>query len=469
MGAMTPKTKAPTRAVVYRRISQDATGEAAGVERQRQDCLRACAERGWTVVADLEDNDISASRYSRKIRPAYAEALRIIETGGADTLVAWHLDRLWRQPKELEHLIDLAEHKNVTVATLYGDTDLTNGDGRFVARILVGVAAKSSDDLSRRILRKMEANAASGQPHGGHRAFGFEPGNVEVREDEATLIREAAQDVAAGETLKAIASRWNAAGVATPTGHAWAGSTVRNMLISPRLAGLRSHRGEIVGPGTWPAILDRATWEALKATLTDAGRRAANPPRHTLLATFVRCGVCGASMVRNQSKRVVTWRCTKRPGSRGCGRVGIAAKPFEDLITDKLLLRLEGPALAQAMVPSPKASPAADDLAALDARMIELAQMFSGGEIGRAEWMAARTDLERRQTAARAVLHRSRDTVALTALAGGTGPIRDQWASLSLDRQRAILAAVVDRITVRPATRSGPVFDPSRVTITWRV
>jgi hypothetical protein len=36
----------------------------------------------------------------------------------------------------------------------------------------------------------------------------------------------------------------------------WQGSTLRRVLISPRIAGLREHNGEVVGKAVWPAIID---------------------------------------------------------------------------------------------------------------------------------------------------------------------------------------------------------------------
>lgn len=43
-------TARPVKAAVYLRQSLDRTGEGLAVARQREDCLRLCAERGWTPV-----------------------------------------------------------------------------------------------------------------------------------------------------------------------------------------------------------------------------------------------------------------------------------------------------------------------------------------------------------------------------------------------------------------------------------
>jgi len=52
------------RAAIYARISYDPDARAVGVDRQREDCLRLAASRGWTVVAEYIDNNVSASNGS---------------------------------------------------------------------------------------------------------------------------------------------------------------------------------------------------------------------------------------------------------------------------------------------------------------------------------------------------------------------------------------------------------------------
>lgn len=43
------------------------------------------------------------------------------------------------------------------------------------------------------------------------------------------------------------------------------------------------------------------------------------------------------------------------------------------------------------------------------------------------------------------------------------------WDMADLDHQRAIIEAVVSKITVHPvAVRGSKIFDPSRISITWR-
>ncbi|ERG65316.1 hypothetical protein L332_12805 [Agrococcus pavilionensis RW1] len=67
--------------LVYLRISEDRTGEEAGVERQRDDCLSLCARLGLDVAEPdvFLDNDTSA--YLDKKRPDFARMLARIKLG----------------------------------------------------------------------------------------------------------------------------------------------------------------------------------------------------------------------------------------------------------------------------------------------------------------------------------------------------------------------------------------------------
>lgn len=55
--------------LVYVRISEDRTGEEAGVGRQRSDCLDLCDRLGLSDPEVFVDNDISA--FHGKKRPGY--------------------------------------------------------------------------------------------------------------------------------------------------------------------------------------------------------------------------------------------------------------------------------------------------------------------------------------------------------------------------------------------------------------
>ena len=181
------------RAGVYARISSDRDGEALGVERQLTDCRKLCSERGWTIVAEYVDNNLSASAEG-VTRPEYERLLEDIANRELDSVAVWDLDRLTRQPLQLEQFVRTCEQAGMTrLALIGGNVDIGTGDGLLVARIKGAVAAEESRKTGQRIRRKHQELAEKGLYHGGGaRPFGFEPDGITVREDEAALIREAA-------------------------------------------------------------------------------------------------------------------------------------------------------------------------------------------------------------------------------------------------------------------------------------
>jgi site-specific DNA recombinase len=86
----------PQRVIIYDRLSEDRTGDAASVENHLQSCRDHAASRGWTVVAEEVDRDKSGYKKGVK-RPAWDRVVRAVERGEVDRFLAWKFDRLSRQ------------------------------------------------------------------------------------------------------------------------------------------------------------------------------------------------------------------------------------------------------------------------------------------------------------------------------------------------------------------------------------
>lgn len=455
-----------TSAVVYCRISRDVDGEGLGVERQRKDCLDLCSKRGWSVTDVLIDNDVSA--YSGKQRPGYDKAIRALTERRADALVAWHPDRLHRSPRELEDFVSIVEQTGASVATVTaGDVDLSTPEGRLQARIVGAVARKESEDKSRRLRRKhLELAEAGKVAGGGPRPFGFKADRIRHDAREVKLIREAARRVLAGESLYAITNDWTERHVPTSTGAKWSTTALKTLLMAPRVAGLRSHHGEIVGPAVWKPILDRDTWDAVTAVLRTRGRARTRPPRaYVLSGGLVRCGKCGHALVAAPRPYGRAYACLS--GHGGCNSVSIKADPMEEFVIDAMFEALDGPELAEMVEPADDAGDVRHELGDVEGRLQDLADMFATGAISKAEWMRARSKLEDRRTTLEAQVASAVSTSPLAAYRD-VGVLRSRWPTLTIDQRRTIIAAVITAVNVAPAGRAGGRVDLDRVTIEWR-
>ena len=426
--------------------------------------MALCKRRGWEVADFLVDNDLSA--YSGKHRPGYARLLDLIEHDKIDVLVAWHPDRLHRSPIELERFVEVVEAHRVQVATVTaGDVDLGTPEGRLMARITGAVARKESEDKSRRLRRKHRELAEQGRVSGGgNRPFGFRADRTTHDPGEARLIGDAARRVLAGESLYAIVNDWTARGVPTVTGAKWTTTHLRTLLLSPRVAGLRTHDGETF-PAVWAPIIDRETWESVGHVIRSRSRARTRPARSYLLSGgLLRCGRCGAAMVAAPRPYGRAYACLSSHG--GCDGTTIKAEPVEDLIVETVFAALDNDDLAAAVVTSTdEDEDPRDDLAAVHRRLDELAEMFAAAEIGRGEWATARRALEARRVAAE-----ERVAARATPLDAYRvkGALRRHWADLGVDHRRTIIAAIIEAVSVAPARRAGGRVDLDRITIEWK-
>ena len=460
----------PELTAIYARLSEipddDETPRQErtdAVDRQVADGLGLCTDSGWAHLEPFVDNDYSASDYATKPRPAYERMMHLVRSGEVTRIVCWDIDRLYRRMKELEELIALANAGRVSIVSMHGDLDLSTADGRFTARILVSMAQKSSDDTSRRIRRQRQALLSEGIAKGGRVAFGWADA-MTPDPVEAKLIVEAMHAVLAGESLVGIAKAWDAAGVPTKVkAPYWTFGTVRQILINPRNVARMVHKGEDVGPAAWPAIVDRATFERVVATLETRsahlyGKTHAQAP----LTGVLECGYCGNNLHHSANNGVRAWRCMKRAGTAAT-EVAVDAKKLEARIYGVLFLYVDKVSLAQLVDADDDDARGnvVGELADLERKADEyldmLASVRSTGGYAR-----LRQGLLAEQAKLTNRLARTERHSVLAPYAGRPGRLQGAWPDLSVDRKRAIITAALGPITVN-GTKRRRTFDPDRV------
>jgi DNA invertase Pin-like site-specific DNA recombinase len=457
---------------IYARISNDPEDDRLGVTRQVADCEQLAVSKGWPVLDRYIDDDRSA--WSGKPRPEDRRLLDDLATGRIDAVLVWHPDRLHRRPIELEEFVEVCKRANVDdVAYVGGDLPVGQDDGLLVARILAAVASDSSAKTAKRIRRKNDERALAGLPvGGGFRPFGYRDDRLRVDPAEAALIRDAAARILSGESVRAIATEWEATGVLSPAGKPFSLHALRRMLASPRLSGQREHRGEIVATGAWEAILTPEQTAALHATFAANRHARRRPTRRYFLTGILRCGRCDATLVsRPTATGTRRYVCAKGVGQTGCGRLAINAEPIEQVVADAILLRLDTPALAAALATA-EAGPASADRTALredEDQLEELAREYGSKRIGLKEWLAARDVIEARMEATRRRLSRLSRTAAIDPYVGHADALAAEWPTMSLNRQRTIADGLLARVTVGPAVPGRTTFDPARIEPLWRV
>ena len=168
--------------------------------------------------------------------------------------------------------------------------------------------------------------------------------------------------------------------------------------------------------------------------------------------------------------------CPSEPGVSGCGRIRVQAQPLEDLVGSALVEALDGPRLAQAL----RADRETDSeeagllgsIARWQAQLEQATADYYGQDPDRAislgEFQAARRALQGQIDQAKGRLGRNSRRRLLIDLPSGRQALQAAWEQGDVGWRRALVAAIVDRIEVRPATPGRNRFDPDRVGIIWR-
>lgn len=466
------------RAAIYARISKD-DGSALGVARQIEDCTREAKRRGWHVseADQFVDNDVSAS--NGKARPQFTRMMREVDAGRLKAIVVWDADRLSRDIRENEDLIDRAEKHGLKLANVGGDMDLSTVDGRQMFRIKGAISKGEVERASRRIRRKFDERATKGLPH-GKAAFGYRRvvdideqgrrlGSRDVIEPgEADVIRETARRLLAGQSLRSVVKHMNDSGCVSPGGKPWSSTTLRQVMLRDRNAGLRRHRNAVVGKGSWEPIYDEGTHQRVLALLRDparlTGTGAKGATRKHLLSGLALCGLCDGQM------RVTTasvYRGKAIPAKyqcRECLRVARKQASVDEYVVGVVVGLLTKPeALAALASGRPeRAAELRDMIDEAEARLDLAADGFADGTFTGEQLRRISAKLRPQIDDWRAELASCAPRDGLLDLTGPDAAKR--WASAPLDVRRAVIDMLM-RVTILPSG-SGSIFDgPSQVRI----
>jgi DNA invertase Pin-like site-specific DNA recombinase len=452
--------------------------ERKGVLKQKEDIvkLRDNLYPGRPVVW-YEDNNLSAFKRNVK-RKDFERMVKDLAVPAIGGILAYDIDRVYRQPRDLERVIDCYDKPGCTLVfhTLSGQNfDLTTADGRFSARIMVSVANKSSEDMSRRLKREMERKAMAGETPTGVAPFGWnQDGTLNLKEVKA--LDEMGDMILAGDSVTTCMDWLKDQGFVGRKGTPFIRSSVLRILVNPRNAGIRVFRGEplkdasgdyVMGP--WekaPWTIDR--WRAVKKVIegrAQANRAKSGPPGNTvrsILSGILRCGECGTRMVAaNSSRKYPKYRCAKDAG--GCGNITISRPHAEDairgLVSDVLMA-------ASAQKETEEVGPKwekAGELAALEAEFAELQRMWKANEIKTTSYVIGREKLE-------GEIDQLRGEKAVALARPVKAPtlevIKDGWEKLSIERQREVIMSVLAAVMVakgKGKQRAGGI-DHSRLT-----
>ena len=312
--------------VIYIRWSSAEQGRGSSLERQRDECSRHAAHKGWNVVDEMVDDGVSAFKGRHAAVGELGRFMSLVEAGaypGGVVLLTEKLDRLSREhAKTVFSWMLRVTELGVIVATVDGDRQYSRTNLDMAAIIEVVVKAQLANEESEKKATRLSAAWAAKR---GRLARGEQvvltrrapawlkvegnPPRFAVIDERAAIVRRIYRDTASGLGKHHIARNLNLEGI-EPFGRAqgWHGSYVQKLLQSAAVLGEfqpgRKPRGEkrtAVGDAIqdyFPQIVDADLHaNAIRAVggrqrrVPGRGRRLAN-----LLSGIATCGECGSKM-----------------------------------------------------------------------------------------------------------------------------------------------------------------------------
>ncbi|EIV94706.1 recombinase family protein [Frankia sp. QA3] len=425
----------------------------------------------------------------RVVRPLWEEMLKDLRSGVIQGVVVYDLDRLARDPRDLEDAIEIVEHHRRPVVGLTGGFDLLTDSGKFAARILVACANKASADTARRVRRKHVDLQAEGSTGSGPRPFGWADDHATLHPTEAPIVQRVCRQVGEGIPIDAIVRDLNKQGITGTRGKPWRVSTLKPYLRNPRLCGWRGRTVGTVNPqtgetcrhveivrdaagnpvvGQWQPIITPEQWETVVEKIgTRKQPGNGHNARRYLLSGITRCGECGRKMsgMPRPDGRGYAYRCN--PQNLGCSKIVRDGIKVDAYVTAALLAKVEME-LSQAVAVVDTTWSRETELADTEKEIAELTARFKAKTISSGRYYDLLAHLEGQER--ELLAERRKHTAAVRATKARPANVRAEWNSdgCPLSWKRAIIEDYIHAVVVNKARYKGARFDPDLLDITWK-
>jgi DNA invertase Pin-like site-specific DNA recombinase len=523
MGGMT------SFALVYARASSDKSLQRISVDRQIKLCTARAADMWPDAAVRVFRDDAITAADPNVYRPGFADfltAVRAARKGELAGVVTNEQSRLTRQGTGAwdDLVVTLTKAGITKVETLRSGPVSVEPGNRLVGRLLAVVDAEEVERTKVRVQDAHHDLFNEGRPSGrapfGYRSAKDDAGRPALERDPVAgpVVEQVFNMAIQGHAVTTIVE-WLNAGPVPPRSASWkfsdgrkvtgwTSNSVRSVLTSPTVAGLRAHTDDDgvlhTVPARWESLIDVDRWQNVQRLLgrprTVIGvngeeyrvRTKPRPqPRKYLLSGgrrrsgikgqpgevygVLRCWKCDFPLVaqtqtRPGGVRMPAYQCHPKVDPGACG--GVSISPADDveaavveIIQDQLALSPKLRKLLSATDDAEAARWRADRDAARG-RMLDAGQLFGAGTIDRDTFKVMHEAAKTEHDAADARLTSMTTDMALPS----ADDVIHRWESLTLAVQRAVVDRLIDRIVVGQGYAGRPGFNEDRLSDpVWRV
>src|SRR3989344_4704759 len=270
-------------------------------------------------------------------RPVFNDMLQRIQTGEAQGIVCWKIDRLARNPVDGGQISWLLQ-QSVIQSIRTHDRNFLPADNVLMMSVEFGMANQFIRDLSVNTSRGLRHKARRGE-FPGVAPVGYlndtREKTIIVDRKKSKAIKTAFELYAQGNSrLEDISRYLFENGVRSFYGNPLHKDRARFILVNPFYYGHFRYGGEIY-EGKHTPLIDKHLFDKVQSVLVRRGHPHKNSRDPKALCGLLRCGECGMGITAEKQKGHTYYRCTKKKG--GCSqpyvREEVLAAELSEILT----------------------------------------------------------------------------------------------------------------------------------------
>jgi site-specific DNA recombinase len=302
---------------IYARVSSDRQDVDLSISAQLKALRENASRNGYNVLKEFVDEAESGRSTAR---PAFREMISMarMKHPPFQLILVWKLSRFARNREDSIIYKSLLRKQGIQVVSINEPIEDTP-TGRLMEGIIEVIDEFYSSNLAQDVVRGMRENASRGFFNGSRPTFGYLRKKVkdgdklrntlEIDPNHEPIVKRIFKEAFEGKGLKEIAKGLNSDGIAAPGGGKWGKQRIHKILINEAYTGClvwgKNHHGKSGLPpvrkdGAWPALIDKETFETIKANLNGRAPKVVHPrvtSSQYLLSGLIKCRKCGAAYI----------------------------------------------------------------------------------------------------------------------------------------------------------------------------
>lgn len=237
----------------YYRVSTETQAEkGGGLETQRQNVHKYCADNGIEIAREFTDAGISGALQDTdeeeaiSKRPALVEMLATMKEG--DTVIVMNTSRLWRSDTAKVIIRRDLKKKHAHIIAIENprfDLYAKNPNEKFMDSIMENIDEWERETIALKMAKGRLAKAKTGAKPSGIAPIGYkysaDKKSVLIDEETAPIVKMMFTEAQKGRSLRDLAAMLNDKDIKTKRGKQWTAGTVQSVLHNTFYIGLLTH------------------------------------------------------------------------------------------------------------------------------------------------------------------------------------------------------------------------------------